>query len=311
MSAAIATTLFHVSNAQTIIETQMEQNRVEVLVMTPLQWISVLQDHAKKNPAKAKELEAAIAQTSFKQYWNSTLAPNIDVAFVEPAGLLGADLYQLGKTLHALGYTNVRTLAKVHNGKTYLIFKGSPGLRNVLKGTRYLATNPQIVQLGLGMKGLKNVAHGGFVLGMVVASGIEITDFFYKDEKTMYDLVGGIGVEVVKAGLATIAGLVVGAAITTVTAIVVWPLIGFVAVAFGAGWYLNHLDNKHDIKRRVAAALKLVTDDLEPGYYKVEESALLVLDILSRSKSDQTNAKLREWDRAVKDAFRLLLRRRF
>jgi hypothetical protein len=27
----------------------------------------------------------------------------------------------------------------------YLIIKGPPGLRNIVKGTRYLATNPQIV----------------------------------------------------------------------------------------------------------------------------------------------------------------------
>jgi hypothetical protein len=104
MSASIATTFFHASNAQVLVETQMEQHQVEVLAMTPLDWLSVLQDHAKQNPAKAKAIEAAIAQTSLKHYWNTTLSPNIEeYAYVVPSGQLGADLYNLGKTLNALG----------------------------------------------------------------------------------------------------------------------------------------------------------------------------------------------------------------
>jgi hypothetical protein len=197
---------------------------------------------------------------------------------------------------------------KEYKGKPYLIFKGKPGLRNVIKGTRYLAANPRIVQLGLGMNGLKHVAKGGFILGMVVSSGIEITDFFYKDEKTMYDLVGAIGVEAVKGGLAALAGLVAGA-VVSITGIAVLPLIGFAVATFAVGWYLNDLDNTYQIKKKVSAALKLAVESLEPGYYEVRDGALLTLEFLSRDRSEKTDAKLREWDRAIKNAFRLLMRR--
>jgi hypothetical protein len=309
MSASIATTFFHASNAQVLVETQMEQHQVEVLAMTPLDWLSVLQDHAKQNPAKAKAIEAAIAQTSLKHYWNTTLSPNIEeYAYVVPSGQLGADLYNLGKTLNALGVVGTEISVKEYKGKPYLIFKGKPGLRNVIKGTRYLAANPRIVQLGLGMNGLKHVAKGGFILGMVVSSGIETTDFFYKDEKTMYDLVGAIGVEAVKGGLAALAGLVAGA-VVSITGIAVLPLIGFAVATFAVGWYLNDLDNTYQIKKKVSAALKLAVESLEPGYYEVRDGALLTLEFLSRDRSEKTDAKLREWDRAIKNAFRLLMRR--
>jgi hypothetical protein len=310
MSASIATTFFHTSNAQMMLEMEMEQNRVEVLAMTPLDWLSVLQDHAKQNPAKAKAIEAAVAQTSLKQYWNTTLSPNIEnYTYVMPSAQLGTDLYNLGRTINALGVAGTRISVKEYKGKPYLIFKGKPGLRNVIKGTRYLAANPQIVQLGLGMKGLKHVAKGGFILGMVVSSGVEIADFFYKDEKTMYDLVGGIGVEAVKAGLGALAAVAAGALAITVTSVAIAPLIAAAAAAFYVGIKLSDLDNEHQIKKKVSEALKLAVDNLEPGYYAVQESALVTLAILSRDRSEKTDAKLREWDQAIKNAFRLLMRR--
>jgi hypothetical protein len=62
----------------------------------------------------------------------------------------------------------------------------------LLQGTRFLAANPRMVQMGLGTSSLQNVAKGGFLL--VVGAGIETLDFIFNDEKTMNDLVGGIWV---------------------------------------------------------------------------------------------------------------------
>ena len=174
-------------------------------------------------------------------------------------------------------------------------------MRNVLQGTRYLASNPRIVQMGLGMQGLKHVARGGFVLGMVVSSGIEVAEFFFNDEKTMYDLVGGIGVEAVKAGLATLAGLAVGALAAT-TGIALLPLGVAAGVAFLAGIGLNELDKAYQVKERVSAALKHAAGNLESGYYRIEEHALKMLESLSRSRCEAS-------DVASRNAVRLFFRR--
>jgi gas vesicle protein len=138
-----------------------------------------------------------------------------------------------------------------------------------LQGTRYLATNPKVIKLGLGIKGAANVAKGGFILGVVVSSGIEVAEFIFNDEKTMYDLVGGIGVEAVKAGLATLTGLAVGAAAGAITGIAVAPLIGLVVITLFAGIYLINLDKDYEIKKRVIDALKSVPEQTAQGIYMI------------------------------------------
>ena len=175
-------------------------------------------------------------------------------------------------------------------------------MRNVLQGTRYLASNPRIVQMGLGMQGLKHVARGGFVLGMVVSSGIEVAEFFFNDEKTMYDLVGGIGVEAVKAGLATLAGFAVGAVVAIVTTVAIWPLGVAAGVALLAGIGLNELDKAYQVKERVSAALKHAAGYLESGYYRIEEHALKLLESMNRSRCEAS-------DVAHRNAARLCFRR--
>ena len=175
-------------------------------------------------------------------------------------------------------------------------------MRNVLQGTRYLASNPRIVQMGLGMQGLKHVARGGFVLGMVVSSGIEVAEFFFNDEKTMYDLVGGIGVEAVKASLAMLAGVAAGAGIAMVTTVAIWPLAVAAGVVFFVGIGLNILGDTYQVKERVAAALKHAAGNLESGYYRIEEHALKMLESLSRSRCEAS-------DVASRNAARLFFRR--
>ena len=285
----------------------MAQNEITVLVMTPAEFLSVLQDRAKQNPAIDPTIRAALANTSFGKYWKTELGPNVNQAAVLPLGQMGADLANLGKTINALGVMGAEVYAK----GSYLIFKGPPALRNVLTGTRYLKTNPQIVQLGLGIKGAGHVAKGGFVLGLVVSSGVEITDFIFNDEKTMYDLVGGIGVEAVKAGLGALIGYGAGAIAGAFVGLAVAPLGAMLAFAFIAGWGLNELDNTYDIKKKVAAALKAAPDGLTNGYYQVKESGLIILNAMAGRVAAGTNdsATLQRWDALINETFRQLMRR--
>ena len=196
-----------------------------------------------------------------------------------------------------------------NNGQSYLIFKGRAGLRNVLQGTRYLASNPQIIQLGLGIQGAKNVAKGGFILGIVVATGIEITDFMLNDQKTMYDLVGGIGVEAVKGGLAALvaygAGALVGSAITV--AVLPLGVMLFAALIVSSG--LNYLDDSYQIKSKVIAALKAMPENLSEGIYTIRAESLSQLGALKNIVNKDT-ATLRRFDQMVKMAITQLMGRR-
>lgn len=270
MSAEIAATFFNVGYAQNIAQS-MDANKIDVLILTKNQYMSILQDRAKHNPQLEFSLRKMLANSSFGQYWTKTFSPNAGEPWVGPASQGTNDVITITKTLNAIGMAGVTSYIKNTATGTYIIIKGYAAKRSsALQGTRYLATHPQMLQLGLGMKSLQGVAKGGFILGVVVSSGIEIADFVFNDEKTMYDLVGGIGVEAVKGGLGGLMayGFAVGTA--SFTAVAVAPLIVMAISAVGIGILLNHADKTFDIKNKAIAALKSIAAGTSEGLYHIK-----------------------------------------
>jgi hypothetical protein len=280
------------------LDKQIDANRVEALVLTPDQFMSVLKDKTAHDERLEYNVRLTLHNTVFGQYWNKNFYPNVNEPAVLPLGQVAADLYALTHTLRALGVIGTQVYTKTANDKTYLIFKGYPGLRNLVKGTRFLTTNPQIVQLGLGVRGAANVAKGGFVLGLVVTTGIEITDFILNDQKTMFDLVGSIGYEAVKSGV--VAGLALGAglAIGSFISVAVLPLSVMVFMACAIGVGLNILDNQYDVKKKVLNGLKTLPDDVAQGLYRLKGSTLEQIDQVKAN----LDRKIQEAERQVNKA---------
>jgi hypothetical protein len=107
-----------------------------------------------------------------------------------------------------------------------------------------------MVQMGLGIRGLQNVAKGGFLLSLVVGTGIETLDFIFNDEKTIHDLVAGIGVEAVKAGPGTLAGIVAATITAGMTTVAVMPLFAMAVAVLITGFALNQADTYWRVKSR-------------------------------------------------------------
>ena len=85
----------------------------------------------------------------------------------------------------------------------------------------------------------------------------------------MYDLVGAIGVEAVKGGLAVAAGVLIAKGtfglltfFGVVTATATAPIIVIAVLVLAAGIGLNRLDNTYQIKDAVIAGLKTLPDTL-------------------------------------------------
>ncbi|MCZ2136153.1 MAG: hypothetical protein LC098_12120 [Burkholderiales bacterium] len=140
----------------------MDGNAVEVIALTPAEWLSVLQDHAKKNPAQAARIEAAVALTSLKQYWTKTLSPNLGEPFVVPTGQFAADAYNFGKTMTALGV--VGTQCSVSRGlvqKNAMDFGSNRGAkRSHSKLWRALATKSRAKRRAFLYQEERNTALG-------------------------------------------------------------------------------------------------------------------------------------------------------
>ncbi len=274
MPASIAATFYQIGYAD-MLARQMEQKQIDAIVLTPQEYADILSDKARNNPRLAATLHAMLAHSALGRYWTHTASPNAGKPWVAPASLMVSDAYLITKTLIALGLAGARSYIKTTATGTYIIITGYAGLRRqLLQGTRFLAANPRMVQMGLGIRGLQNVAKGGFLLSLVVGTGIETLDFIFNDEKTMHDLVGGIGVEAVKAGLATMIAISAGALTASVTTLVIFPLGAMALAIFATGALLNYTDQRWKIKQNVITALKSVNNEKAPGIYKLDQSTI-------------------------------------
>jgi hypothetical protein len=274
MPASIAATFYQIGYAD-MLARQMEQKQIDAIVLTPQEYADILSDKARNNPRLAATLHAMLAHSALGRYWTHTASPNAGKPWVAPASLLVSDAYLITKTLIALGLAGARSYIKTTATGTYIIITGYAGLRRqLLQGTRFLAANPRMVQMGLGIRGLQNVAKGGFLLSLVVGTGIETLDFIFNDEKTMHDLVGGIGVEAVKAGLATMIAISAGALTASVTTLVIFPLGAMALAIFATGALLNYTDQRWKIKQNVITALKSVNNEKAPGIYKLDQNPI-------------------------------------
>ena len=254
----------------------MDSQQVDVVVLTPQEFLGVLQDRSRNDPRLEASLRAILAQSALGKYWTQTASPNAGKTWTIPASMLANDAYLFTRTLIALRLAGARTYVKATPKGTYIIITGRAGFRgNLLQGTRFLTTNPRMVQMGLGMRGLQGVARGGFILSLVVGIGVETLDFIFNDEKTMHDLVGGIGVEAVKAGLATMVGIGAGIFVASVTTIAVFSLGAMALMVLFTGIALNGIDKSWEIKKNVITSLKILTNSTPSGIYRVNTDALV------------------------------------
>lgn len=158
----------------------------------------------------------------------------------------------LTRVLSDLGVTANKAYIKYYGGKPHIIFKGFAGQRNIFTGVKYSATNPKIVQMGIGKIGATNVAKQGGVLSIVIMSGYRITDYVLRDSATLSQLIGGLATDIAKIGVSTGAAILAakGAGVLFGSA-VIGPLVAVVVVGFAISEVLNILDEKYRITEKV------------------------------------------------------------
>jgi len=157
------------------------------------------------------------------------------------------DSVDAAKIIREFGMKTNKVLLKKYAGKQYIIFKGIPGARKVLRGTRYLTANPKVVRMAVGPKGVIKSVKGGFVLTVILSVGIEIYDYFINDATTLSQLLGTVTSDLIKIGLSTIAAAVAGLAVgsaAVIGTVAAAPLIAAIAVGVVTGMMLNYIDKK-------------------------------------------------------------------
>ena len=229
-----------------------------------------------------------------KQGWN-TIRPAADNPLTSPLKGLSSDLVPLYKLHAIIGFAGWRSKYIVDGGKAYVILTGTNGLRPVgFQGTKYLASNPKMIQLGLGARNFAGAAKAGAWVGFIFSAAIETLDFIFDDKATVHSLLGGLGVEAAKAiatgligyGAAALTGLFVVSAIA--------PGVVLVGVVFLTGLALNWADNHYHWKDKLITFLTYLDHDLvRPGLYKIEagSKAWLAINKASTAQDAEETAR--------------------
>lgn len=182
-------------------------------------------------------------------------------------GAVGVDSVALSRLFWDLGGFPKGVIAqayeKVVNGQRYIILKGFPGLRQKLSGTRYLASNPKVVRMGLGQLGANQAIKSGGVITIVAMAAFRFVDYFLTDEQTLAHLVGNLATDVVKIGITMAASWAGATVVASLTTLAIGPLAAVVLVGALVGYLTGRLDENYGLT-------KVLVDVLDVQFSKIE-----------------------------------------
>lgn len=201
-----------------------------------------LEDKLVQELQKNEKVVHILSAEGLQQEWEARKGQvKTGAGYVSPA----MDAATAAKLLREFGISAEMVIMREYAGKQYVIFKGYAGLRQVFKGTRYLATNPKVVRMAVGPKGIAKSVKGGFVVTVVLSVGIEVFDYFVRDTATLPQLLGTVTADLIKIGVSAIAAAVAGLAVGSAAvlgSVAAAPLIAAIAVGVVTGMLLDRID---------------------------------------------------------------------
>ncbi|MBP0484990.1 hypothetical protein [Sagittula salina] len=192
---------------------------------------------------------------------NSALA---EATGIDLTGAVSAmnDAKTIEKVTRELGLAG-RGYIKQVNGKAYFILKGNPGLRPTLQGTRYLATNPKITQLIVSPKTMAAGAAKATGIAIIAYCALHVVEYVLADEdRSLARLLGTVGADVIKFGVAAAAGWLAGAIVGSATTVVAGPLIAAFVVGVTVGIVLDRVDRAYGLTELLVRGIEQVGDGL-------------------------------------------------
>ena len=248
----------------------------------------------------------AMTQAQANRFWNDYTRDG--TRFLANYFSTVGDVALLAKLTKDLGSPLGKVYFKSYGGKMHVIFKGHPGLRKIITGTRYGVVNPKIVSLGIGEKGVRQVARKGGILSVILITAWNVADFVLSDHVTLGQFIGQLSTDIAKIGAATVIGAAAGAAVvgTAVGAFALGPLVVAVVIGFGVQQLLDYLDDKYGWTKKLQsfldekiaamnARLRQIRDDAQ--LFAIRSAAELIDGIVDVAAESARRRFLREIDR--------------
>lgn len=175
-------------------------------------------------------------------------------------GGLALDNKNAYSTAKGLGGLGVTAYTKNIHGQDWVIIKDfKRHAQTLMKGNKWLANNPQVIQAGLGLNDLKgSMRFVKFNAGVEIAFsiGINAADYILRDEATLTELGVNTAGDIVKGVASMVGAAVVTAVVLPATATVLFTGTIFALTSFGIGYLLDGVDNSTGFSKDIESAVK-------------------------------------------------------
>ncbi|PHM28810.1 membrane protein [Xenorhabdus budapestensis] len=145
------------------------------------------------------------------------------------------------------------------NGKKYIHLSGHAGLRRLVRGTRYGASHPQMLAMGIGQQGLNASIIKGVRFCIVFSIGYRLIESIFKDEYTLADFIGNITMDMAKTAIIAASSWIAGSLLTA-TAFLGGSIIAVAGIVLAVGIIvaigLDLVDKQYGISEKLIALLK-------------------------------------------------------
>jgi hypothetical protein len=152
-------------------------------------------------------------------------------------------------------------------GETYVIFRGYPGQRTVLQGTRYLARNPLMLRFGISQPILGVAMRSNVIFNIVAYTTIEVLRFLVSDKQTLSRMLASIVTNVSVGLIATAAGVLAASFVSGAAVIVAVGVPLAVGLAVGAAF--GYAADALGVSERLAELMERTGMAVEEGLLKV------------------------------------------
>ncbi len=258
------------------LEKALSDNTCYHAVLTPVEAQSVLEDLGYRRPANleksgsylfSRNLEPSVEQISPEEAFarginlkrvTSSVFTVTDYLSTYAGNL--HDVWGLYDVIHE--FKSFGITAKVFtasNGKKFIHISGYAGLRKIITGTRYGASHPQMLAMGIGQQGLTASLVKGAKFCIFFAVGYRIIESIFKSDYTLSSFLGNVTMDMAKVAISAVASFAVGTVLTAMGILggsIIAAAVVIVGVGIAATMILNSVDDHYKISSKLIALLK-------------------------------------------------------
>ncbi|RJT27480.1 hypothetical protein [Buttiauxella izardii] len=173
----------------------------------------------------------------------------------------------VGQLIFSFKSLKIKAIEYKYNGKSYIKITGYAGMRRILNGTRYGATNPQMLEMAIGMRGFGGAIIKGVKFCIYCSLGLRVIELIFKSDYDLVDFMVDIPMDIAKIIVSSILIGIVGGVMTFFS----FPIIITAGFIIGLGIILNNKLNDLDKETGLSSDLKNKIRDAIVAQQKMSE----------------------------------------